>query len=87
MAVDIVSAHVGNNSVPANQVPEIINTVYTSLNGLTGQPVVGMAEPLRPAVSVRRSVTPEYINCLEDGKKLKMMKRHLRASYGMTPDE
>ncbi len=87
MAVDIVSAYVGNNSVPANQVPDIINTVYSSLNGLNGQPVVGAAEPLKPAVSVRRSVTPEYIICLEDGKKLKMLKRHLRASYGMTPDE
>jgi len=87
MAVDIVSAYVGNNSVPANQVPDIINTVYNSLNGLNGQPVAGAGEPLKPAVSVRRSVTPEYIICLEDGKKLKMLKRHLRASYGMTPDE
>ena len=87
MSVDIVSANVGNNSGPANQVPEIINTVYNSLNGLNGQPVVGMAEPLRPAVSVRRSVTPEYIICLGEGKKLKMLKRPLRASSGMTPDE
>jgi predicted transcriptional regulator len=87
MAVDIVSAYVSNNSVSAGQVPEIINTIYGSLSALNGQPVTGTAEPLKPAVSVRRSVTPEYIICLEDGKKLKMLKRHLRASYGMTPDE
>lgn len=87
MAVDIVSAYLSNNSVPASQVPEIINTIYNSLSALNGQPSPGVAEPLKPAVSVRRSVTPEYIICLEDGKKLKMLKRHLRASYGMTPDE
>ena len=88
MAVDIVSAYVGNNSVPANQVPDIINTVYGSLNGLNGQPVgVGTVESLKPAVSVRRSVTPEYIICLEDGKKLKMLKRHLMTHYSMTPEQ
>jgi predicted transcriptional regulator len=87
MAVDIVSAYVGNNPVPVSQVPEIISTIYGSLNALNGQPVTGSSEPPKPAVSVRRSVTPEYIICLEDGKRLKMLKRHLRASYGMTPDE
>jgi predicted transcriptional regulator len=87
MAVDIVAAYVGNNAVPANQVPEVINTIYNSLTSLqAGQPEAPM-EPLKPAVSVRRSVTPEYIICLEDGKKLKMLKRHLRAAYNMTPDE
>src|SRR5688500_6229633 len=82
MAVDIVSAYVGNNSVPPSQVPDIISTIYGSLNALNGQPVTGVAEPPKPAVSVRRSVNPDYIICLEDGKKLKMLKRHLRASYG-----
>ena len=87
MAVEIVSAYVGNNAVAAGQVPEIINTVYNSLNSLGGQTADGSGEALKPAVSVRRSVHPDYIVCLEDGKKLKMLKRHLRAAYGMTPDE
>jgi len=87
MAVEVASAYLGNNSVPAGQVPEVINTIYTSLNALNGQVAQGNAEPPKPAVSVRRSVHPDYIVCLEDGKKLKMLKRHLRAAYGMTPDE
>ena len=87
MAVEIVSAYVSNNSVAAGQVPEVIDTVYNSLNSLKGKTHEGSSEPLKPAVSIRRSVNPDYIVCLEDGKKLKMLKRHLRASYGMTPDE
>ncbi|MBK18326.1 MAG: transcriptional regulator [Rhodospirillaceae bacterium] len=87
MAVEIVSAYVSNNTVGAAQVPEVINTVYTSLSSLNDQSADSGAEPPKPAVSIRRSVTPDYIVCLEDGKKLKMLKRHLRASYGMTPDE
>jgi len=87
MAVDIVAAYVGNNSVPAAQVPEVINTIFSSLNSLNGRTVATTGETPKPAVSVRRSVTPEYIVCLEDGKKLKMLKRHLRAAYGMSPDE
>ncbi len=87
MAVDIVSAYVGNNPVAANEVPDIINTVYGSLSSLNGQGAMGGVEPAKPAVSIRRSVTPDYIICLEDGKKLKMLKRHLRAAYNMTPDE
>ena len=86
MAVDIVAAYVSNNTVPASQVPEVINTVYGSLTMLEGGG--GSApEPAKPAISVRRSVTPEYIVCLEDGKKLKMLKRHLRAAYDMSPEE
>ena len=87
MAVDIVSAYVGNNSVPAAQVPDVINTVYHSLTSLDITGPDARAEPPKPAVSVRRSITPDYIVCLEDGKKLKMLKRHLRAAYNMTPDE
>ncbi len=86
MAVDIVSAYVANNTVPAGQVPEVINTVYNSLTTLDGG-ADATAEPAKPAISVRRSVTPEYIVCLEDGKKLKMLKRHLRAAYDMSPEE
>ncbi len=86
MAVDIVAAYVANNTVPANQVPEVINTVYNSLSSIDGGSQAA-PEPAKPAVSVRRSVTPDYIICLEDGKKLKMLKRHLRAAYDMSPDE
>jgi len=87
MATEIVSAFVSNNSITANQVPDVINTVYASLQALNGQSAEAPTEPLKPAVSVRRSVMPDYIVCLEDGKKLKMLKRHLRAAYDMTPEE
>lgn len=86
MAVDIVSAYVGNNSVPTTQVPEVINTVYASLHSLDANGG-GPAEALNPAVPIRRSITPDYLICLEDGKKLKMLKRHLRAVYGLSPEE
>lgn len=87
MAVDIVSAYVGNNSVPATQVPDVISAVYSSLSDLKGVTAGGPAPTLKPAVPVKRSVTPDYIICLEDGKKLKMLKRHLRAVYGLSPEE
>ncbi|MEE2654447.1 MAG: MucR family transcriptional regulator [Pseudomonadota bacterium] len=87
MAVEIVSAYVSNNDVSAAQVPDLINTIYSSLNTLNGSSSINGTESPRPAVSIRRSITPDYIICLEDGKKLKMLKRHLRASYGITPDE
>ena len=87
MAVDIMSAYVGNNSVPANQVPEVINTVYASLASIDGASGNPDASTLKPAVPVRRSITPDYLVCLEDGKKLKMLKRHLRAVYGLSPEE
>jgi predicted transcriptional regulator len=87
MAVDIVSAYVGNNIVAADQVPEVITSVFSSLSSLDGNQSKHAAEPPKPAISVRRSINPDYIVCLEDGKKLKMLKRHLRAAYNMTPDE
>jgi len=87
MAVDVVAAYVSKNPLPAAQIPEIIQTVYSSLSNLdAGAPEVKPEAP-RPAVPVRKSVTPDYIICLEDGKKLKMLKRHLRTTYNMTPDE
>lgn len=87
MTTEVVSAYVGNNMVPATQIPDVIRTVYGSLRELGGGGGAAEKESLKPAVSVRRSVTPDYIVCLEDGKKLKMLKRHLRTTYNMTPDE
>jgi predicted transcriptional regulator len=87
MAVDIISAYVGNNNVAADQVPEVISSIYKSLSSLDGKDNASNAEPPKPAISVRRSINPDYIVCLEDGKKLKMLKRHLRAAYNMTPEE
>jgi len=86
LAVQVVSAYVGNNTVDASQLTELINAVYATLAGL-GRGIAAPRSALRPAVPVKKSVTPEYIICLEDGKKLKMLKRHLRAVYGMSPDE
>jgi predicted transcriptional regulator len=81
---DIVASHVQNNSVAIRDLPILIKTVHESLSGLGGE---AMAEKPQPAVSVRRSVTPDYIVCLEDGRQLKMLKRHLSTAYGMSPEE
>ena len=87
MTAEIVAAYVGKNALATQQIPDVINTVFSSLSGLKTGNRETQAEPLKPAVPVRRSVTPDYIICLEDGKKLKMLKRHLRSTYNMTPDE
>ncbi len=73
--------------MPTGGVPEVINTVFESLSAADAAAAGGRTEPQKPAVSVRRSVTPEFIICLEDGKKLKMLKRHLRTAFDMTPEE
>ena len=86
LTADIVSAHVSNNSVAVNDLPTLIQNVHSALTGL-GTPVAEPEAKLEPAVSVRSSVKPDYIVCLEDGKKLKMLKRHLMTHYQMTPDE
>ncbi|MGX7925751.1 MucR family transcriptional regulator [Tsuneonella sp. HG094] len=83
---DIVAAHVSNNNVAVEDVPVLITTVYSALAGLGGSaPVV--EEKLEPAVSIRSSVKKDHLVCLEDGKKMKMLKRHLMTEHGMTPDE
>jgi predicted transcriptional regulator len=87
MTVEIVAAYVSNNDVNSALVPDVINSIYSSLTSLNSQSSQKAAEAQKPAISIRRSITPEYIVCLEDGKKLKMLKRHLRASYGMSPDD
>ena len=81
---DIVASHVQNNSVAINDLPQLIRTVHDSLTGLSGAAPV---EKPMPAVPVRKSVTPDHIICLEDGRKLKMLKRHLATAYGMSPEE
>ena len=85
LTADIVSSHVANNSVAVSDLPGLISNVYASLAGL-GVAIAPVQSKQEPAVSVRSSVKPDYIVCLEDGKKLKMLKRHLMTSYGMTPD-
>lgn len=87
LATDIISAYVGNNTVAATELPALINDVFLALTRLgTGEAPAG-AEPLKPAVAVKRSVHPDFIICLEDGKKFKSLKRHLRTQYGLTPAE
>ena len=86
MTSDVVAAYVKNNPLQAAELTSLIQTVHSSLSVLNGGGEA-KAEPQKPAVSIRRSVTPDYIVCLEDGKKLKMLKRHLRTTYGLTPDE
>lgn len=87
MAVDVVSAYVGRNSLASGQIPEIIQTVYASLHHVGEHGGNRLGEALKPAVPIKRSVAADYIICLEDGKKLKMLKRHLRTTFGMTPEE
>jgi predicted transcriptional regulator len=86
LTTEIVAAHVSNNTVAVGDLPSLINQVYQSLANIGQAPVVTTERP-QPAVNVKRSVHPDYIICLEDGKKLKMLKRHLKTSYNMTPEE
>jgi predicted transcriptional regulator len=87
MAAEIVSAYVSHNAVSSDQLPSVIKTVHSSLLDLREGGVKLNQPAPKPAVPVRRSVTPDYLICLEDGKKLKMLKRHLRSTYKLTPDE
>ena len=86
LTADIVSSHVSNNSVSVNDVPQLIQNVFATLSGLKTDPAP-TAPPAQPAVPVRHSVKPDYIVCLEDGKKLKMLKRYLRSRYDMSPED
>jgi len=83
---DIVAAHVSNNNVAVEDVSGLISNVYGALSAL-GQPVVPVEVMPEPAVSIRSSIKPDFIVCLEDGKKLKMLKRHLMTHYNLTPDQ
>ncbi len=85
LTAEIVAAHVGNNTVPVSELPLLINEVFRTLSSVGT--VQAAPERPQPAVPVKKSVTPDYIICLEDGKKLKMLKRHLKTAYDMTPEE
>ena len=87
LTADIVSAYVSNNSVSANEIPNLINQVHAALLRVSGGQSEAQAEPLKPAISVKKSITPDYLVCLEDGKKFKSLKRHLRTQYNMTPEQ
>ncbi|OYY67883.1 MucR family transcriptional regulator [Sphingomonas sp. 28-63-12] len=86
LTADIVAAHVSNNSVAVSDLPVLIANVHGALAGLGG-PVIEPEVKQEPAVSIRSSIKPDYITCLEDGKKLKMLKRHLMTHYQMTPEQ
>ena len=86
LTADIVAAHVSNNSVAVNDLPTLIQNVHSALSGIAGSNAAAEPKP-EPKVSIRSSIKPDYIVCLEDGKKLKMLKRHLMTHYNMTPDQ
>ncbi|MBL8836250.1 MAG: MucR family transcriptional regulator [Alphaproteobacteria bacterium] len=85
LTAEIVAAHVSNNTVALADLPQLIQNVYQTLSG-AGE-TSGAAPRPQPAVTVKKSVTPDYIVCLEDGRKLKMLKRHLKTAYNMTPEQ
>ena len=85
LTTEIVAAHVGNNTVAVNDLPQLIQEVFKTLAAVGSAPA--SSDRPQPAVPVKKSVNPDYIICLEDGKKLKMLKRHLKTAYNMTPEE
>jgi len=86
-ASEIVAAYVSNNPIPVAEIPAMIKSVHATLGGLAGGAPSETPTALKPAVAIKKSVTPEFIICLEDGKKLKMLKRYLRSRYDLTPEE
>jgi predicted transcriptional regulator len=87
MTTNVVAAYLRKNSLPSAQIADIISAVYRSLRTLEAGGGDGLFDAHKPAVPIRRSIHPDYLVCLEDGKKLKMLKRHLRSSYNLTPDQ
>ena len=87
LTAEIVSAYVSNNSVPSTDLPALIGQVHSALSRVSNGQGDTSFEPPKPAVSVKKSITPDHIVCLEDGKKFKSLKRHLRTQYGMTPEQ
>lgn len=87
LVTEIVSAYLSNNSIEPAEIPAFVQLVKKSLLGLQYSPSLTLASNSEPAVPIEKSVTPDYIICLEDGKRMKMLKRHLRTMYNMTPDQ
>jgi predicted transcriptional regulator len=87
LAANIVCAYVSHNSVPSGEIPGLISQIYAALKRVSGAQAATAVEPPKPAIPIKRSVTPEYIVCLEDGLKFKSLKRHLRTRYNLTPDQ
>src|SRR3954452_4889626 len=87
LTASIVSAYVSNNPVPASDVPGLIGQIHAALLRVSSGRTEVPLEPAKPAVSVKKSMTPDYLVCLEDGKRFKSLKRHLRTQYGMTPEQ
>jgi predicted transcriptional regulator len=83
---EIVSAYLSNNTMPASDIPNVIEQVFKTLANVSGEGLIPHDRP-QPAVPIKKSVTPDYIVCLEDGKQLKMLKRHLMTAYSMTPEQ
>jgi predicted transcriptional regulator len=87
LTADVVSAYVSNNPVPAAELAALIGQIHASLRALTSGALAEAPEPQKPAVPIKKSVAPDHIVCLEDGKQFKSLKRHLMSQYGLTPDE
>jgi predicted transcriptional regulator len=87
MTANVVAAYVKNNTLPAHQLNDVIGIVFKSLKSLDAPVAETKAEASKPAIAIKKSITPDYLICLEDGKKLKTLKRHLRSTYNLTPDE
>jgi predicted transcriptional regulator len=87
LTAEIVSAYVSNNPVASSDIPALINQVHSALVRVSNGDAQSSGEPLKPAVPVKRSINPDFIVCLEDGKKFKSLKRHLRTQYDMTPEQ
>ena len=87
LTAEIVSAYVSNNTVASGDLPALIGQIHTALLRVSSGEAQSSSEPLKPAVTVKKSITPDFIICLEDGKKFKSLKRHLRTRYDMSPEE
>lgn len=87
LATEIVAAYVSHNQIPMTEISAVIKNVHQSLGGLASGGSMESSTPQKPAVNVKRSITPDYIVCLEDGARLKMLKRYLRSKYNLTPEE
>ncbi|MEP1442984.1 MAG: MucR family transcriptional regulator [Hyphomicrobiales bacterium] len=84
---EIICSYVANNSIPVDDLPKLIGQIHATLVSISGAQQKTVQEPQKPAVSIKRSITPDYLVCLEDGQKFKSLKRHLRSKYNLSPDE